>query len=93
MPAQTKYLSSKPQRALKIVTALLGGYLVSASFHLMIGVISVAREGIVVLSGISFFLVWAGLMVVAFLARSGGKIGAFYLLLTLIFGGITWMFK
>lgn len=93
MPAQTKYLSSRGQRALKIMAAILGAYLVSASFHLMLGVMPFAREIVVVLSGISFFMVWAGLMVVGFLARNGWKLWALYLALTLIFGTITWILK
>lgn len=93
MPAQTKYLSSRGQRALKITAAILGAYLVSASFHLMLGVMPFGREIVVVLSGISFFMVWGGLMVVGFLARNGWKLWGLYLVLTLIFGGITWILK
>ncbi len=93
MPAQTKYLSSRGQRALKITAAILGGYLVSASFHLMLGVMPFAREIVVVLSGISFFLLWAGLMVTGFLVRNGWKLWGLYLVLTLFFGGITWILK
>ena len=69
------------------------GYLVSASFHLMLGIVPFSREIIVVLSGISFFFVWGGLMIVAFLARKGWKIWCLYLALTLAFGAITWFLK
>ena len=93
MPANTKYLSSAGERALKISAAILGGYLVSASFHLMLGIVPFSREVIVVLSGISFFFVWGGLMIVAFLARKGWKIWCLYLALTLVFGAITWFLK
>ncbi len=93
MPAQTKYLSSRGQRALKITAAVLGAYLVSASFHLMLGAMPFAREIIVVLSGVSFFIIWAGLMVAGFLVRNGWKLWGIYLLLTLIFGAGTWILK
>lgn len=93
MPAQTRYLSSRGQRALKITAALLGAYLVSASFHLMLGVLPFGREIVIVLSGISFFIVWTGLMVMGFLARNGWRLWGLYLALTLVFGGITWLLK
>jgi 3-phosphoglycerate kinase len=93
MPAQIKYLSSSAERALKISAAIVGGYLVSASFHLMLCLLPNSREIIVSLSGITFFLVWGGLMTVAFLAHKGWKIWCLYLSLTLVFGAITWYFK
>lgn len=93
MPAQTRYLSSRGQRALKITAAILGGYLVSASFHLMLGALPFGREVVVVLSGISFFMVWTGLMVMGFLVRNGWKLWGIYLVLTLIFAGVTWIIK
>jgi hypothetical protein len=93
MPANIKYLSSAVERALKISAAIVGGYLVSASFHLMVGTVPFSREIIVVLSGVSFFLVWGGLMILAFLAHKGWKIWCIYLALTLAFGAITWFLK
>lgn len=93
MPANTKYLSSPVQRALKISAAILGGYFVAATFHLMLGATSLAREIVIVFSGISFFIVWTGLMVVAFLAKSGVKIWLLYLALTAVFGTVTWLLK
>lgn len=93
MPANTKYLSSRSERALKITAAIIGGYLVSASFHLMLGILPFAREAVVVLSGISFFLMWGGLITVTFLARKGWKVWLLYVLLTLLFGAVTCYFK
>lgn len=93
MPANTKYLSTKGQRALKITAGIIGGYLLSASFHLMLACIPASKDMVVVFSGISFFLTWTGLMIVAFLAKQGWKIWALYLGLTVLFAGITWLIK
>lgn len=93
MPAHTKYLSKPGQRALKITAAIFGGYLVSASFHLMLACIPSAGGYVILISGISFFLVWAGLMVCSFLFRSGWKAWGAYLALTLLFGGVVWLVK
>lgn len=93
MPANQKYLSSKGQRALKITAALIGGYLASGSFHLMLSSVKPAREVIILTSSFTFFMVWGGLMVLTFLARNGWKIWGFYLALTLIFSLVIYLLK
>lgn len=85
MPANQKYLSSTSQRTLKITAAIIGGYLVSASFHLMLASIKNVHEVIILTSGFTFFIAWALIMVLTFLAKSGWKIWGLYLFLTLIF--------
>lgn len=85
MPANPKYLTqSKGQRFLKISAAILGGYLVSVSFHLALAA-WFDKAAIIMTMGISGFTLWVALMVVAFLAKNGWKIWGIYLLLTLIF--------
>lgn len=93
MPAKSKYLSSKGQRALKITAAILGGYFFTSAIHLLLALIPMSREFVFSFSGFSFFVVWAGLMVVAFLAKNGWKIWGIYLLLTLVLGLVVWYLK
>jgi hypothetical protein len=93
MPANQKYLSSKGQRALKITAALIGGYLVSGSFHVMLSSVKSAHEVIILTSSFTFFIVWGGLMVLTFLARNGWKIWGLYLVLTLIFSLVIYILK
>lgn len=93
MPANSKYLTTKGQRAVKIVTALLGGYLLSASFHLFLAVFPATRDVVIILSSFSFFLVWGGLMIVVFLARNAWNALGLFLVLTVIFGSAFWILK
>ncbi|WP_367914670.1 hypothetical protein [Leadbetterella sp. DM7] len=93
MPANSKYLTTKGQRAVKIVTALLGGYLLSASFHLFLAVFPATRDVVIILSSFSFFLVWGGLMIVVFLARNAWNALGLFLALTVIFGSAFWILK
>ncbi len=93
MPANSKYLTTKGQRAVKIVTGIIGGYLVSASFHLLIASFPAVRDAVIILSSFSFFMVWAGLLLLVFLARNGWNALLLYLTLTIVFGGAFWYLK
>lgn len=93
MPANRKYLSSGGQRTLKISAAILGGYLVAASFHLFLASFPSLHEIVLLTSSFSFFLVWAGLMVVTFLAKNGWKIWLYYLVITGLFSGLIYLIR
>jgi len=85
MPANPKYLTqSIGQRILKITAAILGGYLVSVSFHLALAA-WIDKTAIIMTMSFSGFILWVGLMIVAFLAKNGWKIWGIYLLLTSFF--------
>ncbi|WP_444660173.1 hypothetical protein [Flavobacterium columnare] len=85
MPANSKYLTqSKRERFLKITAAILGGYLVSVSFHLALAT-WFDKATIVMTMSFSGFILWVALMIVAFLAKKGWKIWGIYLFLTLFF--------
>lgn len=85
MPAKKQYLSSPRQRVLKVSAAVIGGYFVAASFHLMLAAVSGQKEIVMLTSTFSLFLLWAGVMVVTFLSRNGWKIWGIYLGLTFLF--------
>lgn len=93
MPADRKHLSSPGQRFLKISAGILGGYLVAVLLHNAIGSLLSNKDGLIVTSAYTSFLVWAVLLVIAFLAKSGWKVWGVYLLLILIFTGIIFLNK
>ncbi len=84
MPANKKYLSSPGQRVLKVSAALLGGYLVTASFHLFLMQFA-NKKDVFITMHFSTYILWAVLMIIAFLAKSGWKIWTLYLLVSLAF--------
>jgi hypothetical protein len=91
MPAQSKYLSTKGERAIKLCTAVLGGYLVSAGFHLFLTALPQTRGLFIILSGITFFVVWGGLMVTVFFFKRAWKGALVYWVLSLLFFALTWL--
>lgn len=84
MPANKKYLSSPFQRFLKITAGFIGGYLVMISFHLLISVF-VDKANMVVTASFTGYILWAVLLLVAFLSRNGWVIWGIYIVLCLLF--------
>ncbi|RYG04265.1 MAG: hypothetical protein EOO02_06525 [Chitinophagaceae bacterium] len=84
MPANKKYLSTPGQRVLKISAALFGGYLVTITFHLFL-LSFTSRQPVFDSMSFSTWLIWATLMIVAFLSTNGWKIWGCYLLAAAIF--------
>jgi len=93
MPANPKYLSSRRQRFLKITAGILGGFLVTILFHNALGSSLQEKAGLIVTSTYTSFLLWASLLVVPFLVKSGWKIWGVYLLLIIVFGIIIFLNK
>ncbi|WP_057939407.1 hypothetical protein [Algoriphagus resistens] len=91
MPANKKYLTPTfLHRFIRITAGLIGGYAVTVSFFLAL---SFWLDKVSVLFTLVFggFLVWVGLMIVAFIAKSGWKIWAIYVFLTLCFSTIIYL--
>jgi len=85
MPANQKYLTKSPWlRLAKILIGLIGGYAVMLSLHLVICKIFPQRD-VIVTSFVTGYVLWATLLLLAFLAKSVWKILTVYLVLTLIF--------
>lgn len=78
MPANKKYLSSPLHRVAKITAGLIGGYAVTVSFFLMLSN-WFDRQSVFFTLVFGGFLVWCGLLILAFLAKSGWKIWLVYL--------------
>ena len=93
MSANKKHLSSPSQRILKITAGLLGGFFVTIFFHNALGSVLEQKGALIITTAYTSFLMWAGLMVLAFLSKNGWKIWGLYLLLTLVFAGIIFLNK
>lgn len=83
MPANKKYLSSPFQRFLKITAGFIGGYLVMFTFHLLMTLIFENRN-VIVTAGFTGYILWAVLLLLAFLAKNGWKVWGVYLLLAFV---------
>jgi len=84
MPANKKYLSSPLQRFLKITAGFIGGYVVMLSFHVLLTNLF-EKKDVVMTAGFTGYLLWAVLMLLAFLSKNGWKIWGIYLLLAAVF--------
>lgn len=85
MPANKKHLTASPwQRFLKVTAAIIGGYMVTMSLHLLLMRL-MDPSGVYMTARFSVYMLWCLLMVLAFLARNGWKIWAVYIGLSLIF--------
>jgi ABC-type Na+ efflux pump permease subunit len=86
MPANKKYLTSSPtQRFAKITAAILGGLIVAVLFHMALAS-WFNHVAVIITSTFSAFILWAVLMVLAFLGKNGWKIWGIYLAASLLFG-------
>lgn len=93
MPANKKHLTKSGwQRFAKISAGFLGGYLVTVSFFMALAYWIDHREVLLTLR-FGGFILWAGLLVVAFLGKNGWKTWGIYLLLTAVFSLIIYFSK
>lgn len=85
MPANKKYLTTSVfRRWLKITAGFFGGYGVMISFFLMLTCFFDRKD--VLMTGLfAGFILWAVLLLFAFLTKSGWKIWLIYLALTALF--------
>lgn len=84
MPANKKYFSSTHQRILKITAGSIGGYLLTLNIHLFFMKIF-ERKNIVVTGFFSEYILWAILLLLAFLSQNGLKIWVIYIILSFLF--------
>lgn len=88
MPANKKYLTRSPWIKLsKILAGSLGGYLVTISFHAALTRVF-PKDYVMVTSFITGYLLWATLLLVAFLIPKAWKTWAIYIGLIGVFSGI-----
>lgn len=79
MPAKKEYLSSTSQRWLKITAGILGGYLLSSAFHLLLASFIENKAAAIITSAYTIFICWVVLMIMAFRFRNGWTAWGTYL--------------
>ncbi len=85
MPANKKYLTKSPfQRFMKITAGFVGGYAVMISAHLALTSVF-NKDAVVATAFFSGYILWAILLLCAFLARNAWKIWLIYLALAAVF--------
>lgn len=85
MPANKKYLTKSPiQRFAKISAGMIGGYFVTVSLHLALA-LWINHVDVLMTLRFGGFVLWVGLLIVAFLAKNGWKTWGIYLGITLVF--------
>lgn len=88
MPANKKYLTKSPWlRLAKILVGTIGGYALMFSLHLLICKVFPQKD-VIVTSFITGYILWAILLLLAFLAKNIWKIFTIYLVLTLVFSAL-----
>ncbi|WP_419213710.1 hypothetical protein ACNR9Q_06020 [Maribacter sp. X9] len=84
MPANKKHLThSTSQRIAKVSAAILGGLMVSLLFHLALAS-WIDHVMVIITSTFTTFILWAVLMVLAFLGKNGWRTWCIYLLTSFI---------
>ncbi len=82
MPANRKYLTKSPlQRWLKITAGFFGGYAVMIACSVFLSLF-LDREDVLAGGMVFGYILWAILLLLAFLAKSGWKIWLIYISLT-----------
>lgn len=85
MPANKKYLTKSPWlRLARILAGIVGGYAVMFSFHMLLTKLF-PQENVIATSFFTGYILWAVLLLVAFLVRNVWKVWAAYAVLTLLF--------
>ncbi|WBX76848.1 hypothetical protein PG911_00900 [Tenacibaculum ovolyticum] len=85
MPANTKYLTKSPwQQFAKISAGILGGYIISALFHMVLALWLPIHKEIIISSIFTLFILWCVLLIIPYLFKNGWKVWALYLLITLL---------
>lgn len=93
MPANKKHLTKSPwQRFAKLSAGFVGGYLLTTSFFMALA-FWIDHKAVLLTLRFAGFILWAGLLIVAFLAKNGWKVWGIYLSLSLFFSLIIYLGK
>lgn len=88
MPANKKYLTKSPWVKLsKLLAGIIGGYVVTIAFHAALTRVF-PKENVIVTSFITGYLLWATLLLTAFLIPQPWKTWAIYLTIAGVCSGI-----
>lgn len=89
MPANPKHLTKSPwQQFAKISAGILGGYIITALFHMSMSLWLPNPKEVLITSIFTFFIVWGIMLIIPFLFKNGWKSWLLYLGITTILYGI-----
>ena len=89
MPANPKYLTKSPwQQFAKISAGIIGGYIVTALFHMCLALCLPNPKEMLATFIYTYFIIWCALLVIPFIAKNGWKIWGIYIAISLILFGI-----
>ncbi|MDO5973715.1 hypothetical protein [Flavivirga jejuensis] len=92
MPANLKYLNKSPwQQFAKISAGLLGGYIITAFFHMVLALWLPYPKNVLISFIFTFFIVWSTLLIVPFLFKNGWYVWFLYLLIMLVLFGMYYL--
>jgi len=92
MPANAKHLTTSPwQQFAKISAGILGGYLISALFHMCLPLWLPNSKDILITSILTLFIVWCALLIVPFLFKNGWKAWLLYVVIIVVLYGIYYL--
>ncbi|WP_299118855.1 hypothetical protein [uncultured Tenacibaculum sp.] len=85
MPANPKHLTSSPwQQFAKISSGILGGYIVTALFHMCLALWLPNSREVLITSIYTHFIIWCVLLIVPFLFKNGWKAWGLYILISIV---------
>ena len=85
MPASPKHLTISPwQQFAKISSGILGGYIITALFHMCLILWLPYSKEILITSIYTHFIVWITLLIIPFLFKNGWKVWGLYILISII---------
>lgn len=93
MPANPKYLSNSWQRAIKLFTAIIGGYFITVVLHFVLGKLLTDKTPIVAMTIWTAWIIWVVFMIIAFGARRPLRMLFYYFLVIVILGGVIYFVK
>lgn len=85
MPANPKYLNKSPKHQFaKITAGIIGGYIISALFHLCLPLFLPYPKEVLITSVFTLFMVWCVMLIIPFLFHNGWKAWILYIAIIII---------
>ncbi|WP_299680543.1 hypothetical protein [uncultured Tenacibaculum sp.] len=85
MPANRKYLTTSFwHKGTKIVSGILGGYIITALLHMIVALVLPFHKEILITSIFTMFIIWGTLLIIPFLFKNGFKSLLMYMLIIVL---------
>ncbi|CAL2103920.1 conserved membrane protein of unknown function [Tenacibaculum sp. 190130A14a] len=92
MPANPKHLSKSPsQQFAKISAGIIGGYIVTALFHMCLALWLPNPKEVLITSIYTTFILWCTLLIIPFLFKNGWKAWGLYIAISIVLFGFYYL--